>query len=68
MRGMSTLLMQMTFKRLITEVVEGYFKICEDKMFVELFELEHHGFVRGYGDGVCHTKLWGSSLSTFRNL
>ena len=38
-------------------------------MFVEIiFELEHHGFVRGYGDGVCHTKLWGSSLSTFRNL
>jgi len=58
----------MTFKRLIIEVVEVYLKIFEDKMFVEIFELEHHGLVRGYGDGVSHTKLWGFSLSTFRNL
>lgn len=49
---MSALLMQMTFKRLITEVAEGYLKMSEYKMFVDVFELEHHGLVRGYGDGV----------------
>uniref|UniRef100_A0A2N9GND0 Uncharacterized protein n=1 Tax=Fagus sylvatica TaxID=28930 RepID=A0A2N9GND0_FAGSY len=29
---------------------------------------EHHGRVRGYGDGVTPTELWGSSSSSIRDL
>ena len=42
--------------------------MSDDEMFVEVFGLEHHGHVRGYGDGISPTELWGSSSSTIRDL
>ena len=60
--------MQMKFKRLTTEVAEGSLQMSDDEMFVEVFGLEHHGHVRGYGDGISPTELWGSSSSTIRDL
>ena len=59
--------MQMKFKRLTTEVAEGSLQMSGDEMFVEVFGLEHHGCVHGYGDGISPTKLWGSSSSTIRD-
>ena len=53
--------MQMKFKRLTTEVAEGSLQMSDDEMFVEVFGLEHHGHVRGYGDGISPTELWGYS-------
>ena len=60
--------MQMKFKRLTTEVAEGSLQMSGDEMFVEVFGPEHHGRVRGYGDGISPTELWGSSSSTIRDL
>ena len=59
--------MQMTFKRLTAEVAERSLQMSGDEMFVEVFGLEHHGCVHGYGDGISPTKLWGSSSSTIRD-
>ncbi|KAL0003960.1 hypothetical protein SO802_011521 [Lithocarpus litseifolius] len=58
----------MKFKRLTTEVAEGSLQMSGDEMFVEVFGPEHHGRVRGYGDGISPTELWGSSSSTIRDL
>ena len=55
-------------KRLTTEVAEGSLQMSGDEMFVEVFGPEHHGCVRGYGDGISPTELWGSSSSTIRDL
>ena len=55
-------------KRLTAEVAEGSLQMSGDEMFVEVFGPEHHGRVRGYGDGISPTKLWGSSSSTIRDL
>ena len=60
--------MHMTFKRLTAEVAERSLQMSGDEMFVEVFGLEHHGCVHGYGDGISPTKLWGSSSSTIRDL
>ena len=59
--------MHMTFKRLTAEVAERSLQMSGDEMFVEVFGLEHHGCVHGYGDGISPTKLWGSSSSTIRD-
>ncbi|KAK9997463.1 hypothetical protein SO802_022149 [Lithocarpus litseifolius] len=59
---------QMEFKRLTTEVAEGSLQMSSDEMFVEVFGLEHHGRVRGYGDDVRPTELSGSSPSTIHDL
>ena len=58
----------MKFKRLTTEVAEGSLQMSGNEMFVEVFGPEHHGCVRGYGDGISPTELWGSSSSTIRDL
>ena len=60
--------MPMKFKRLTTEVAEGSLQMFGDEMFVEVFGPEHHGRVRGYGDGISPTELQGSSSSTIRDL
>ncbi|KAK9999128.1 hypothetical protein SO802_018731 [Lithocarpus litseifolius] len=64
----NALLMQMKFKRLTTKVAKGSLQMSGDEMFVEVFGLEHRGRVRGYGDSISPTKLWGSSSSTIRDL
>ncbi|XP_075651741.1 uncharacterized protein LOC142622192 isoform X1 [Castanea sativa] len=58
----------MKFKRLTTKVAEGSLQMSDDEMFVDVFGPEHHGRVRGYGDGISPIELWGSSSSTIRDL
>nr|POE73878.1 hypothetical protein CFP56_42295 [Quercus suber]POE78236.1 hypothetical protein CFP56_77563 [Quercus suber] len=58
----------MKFKRLTAEVAEGSLQMSGNEMFVEVFGPERHGRVRGYGDGISPTELWGSSSSTIRDL
>ncbi|KAL0006008.1 hypothetical protein SO802_013569 [Lithocarpus litseifolius] len=58
----------MKFKRLTTEVAKGSLQMSGDEMFVEVVGPKHHGRVRGYGDGISPTELWGSSSSTIRDL
>uniref|UniRef100_A0A2N9G784 Uncharacterized protein n=1 Tax=Fagus sylvatica TaxID=28930 RepID=A0A2N9G784_FAGSY len=58
----------MAFKNFTTQVVEGSLQMTEDEMFMEVFGPEHHGRVRGYGDGVTPTELWDSSSSSIRDL
>ena len=45
----------MALRNLTTQVNEGALQISQDQMFVEVFGLEHHGQVCGYGAGVTHT-------------
>ena len=58
----------MALRNLTTQVNEGALQISQDQMFVEVFGLERHGRVRGYGAGVTPTKLWGSSSSRMYDL
>ena len=58
----------MALRNLTTQVNEGALQISQDQMFVEVFEPEHHGRVRGYGARVTPTKLWGSSSSRMYDL
>nr|POE71496.1 hypothetical protein CFP56_34306 [Quercus suber] len=58
----------MALRNLTTQVNEGPLQISQDQMFVEVFGLEHHGRDRGYGAGVTHTKLWGSSSFRMHDL
>ena len=58
----------MALRNLTTQVNAGALQISQDQMFVEVFGLERHGRVRGYGAGVTPTKLWGSSSSRMYDL
>ena len=58
----------MALRNLTTQVNEEALQISQDQMFVEVFEPEHHGRVRGYGARVTPTKLWGSSSSRMYDL
>ena len=58
----------MALRNLTTQVNEGALQISQDQMFTEVFGLEHHGRVRGYGAGVTPTKLCGSSSSKMHDL
>lgn len=60
--------MHITFRNLTTQVAEGSLQMTKDKMFVEIFRLDHHGQVLGYGDGVTPTEIWGSTKSTIVTL
>ena len=58
----------MKFKRLL-KLLKGLCKCPAMKcLYVEVFGPEHHGRVRGCGDGISLTELWGSSSSTIRDL
>ena len=60
--------MQMKFKRLL-KLLKGLCKCPAMKcLYVQVFGPEHHGRVRGCGDGISLTELWGSSSSTIRDL
>ena len=58
----------MALRNLTTQVNEGALQISQDQMSVEVFGLERHGRVRGYGAGVTPTKLCGSSSSRMYDL
>ncbi len=58
----------MAFKNFTTQVAEGSLQMTENEMFVEVFQPEHHDRVRGNGDGVTPTELWGSSSSSICDL
>ena len=60
--------MQMKFKRLL-KLLKGLCKCPAMKcLYVQVFGPEHHGRVRGCGDGISLTELRGSSSSTIRDL
>ncbi|KAK7826432.1 hypothetical protein CFP56_032175 [Quercus suber] len=59
---------EMKFKRLTIEVAKGSLQMSGDEMFVEVFGPKHHGHVRGYGDGIGPTELWGFSSSIIGDL
>ena len=58
----------MALRNLTTQVNEEALQISQDQMCVEVFGLEHHGRIHGYGAGVTPTKLWGSSSSRMYDL
>ena len=49
----------MALRNLTTQANEVALQISQDQMFVEVFGLERHGRVYGYGARVTLTKFWG---------